>query len=341
MVNYYNVDYRGSVVYMIVNIINGKKYVGSCVYFNGRKNHHRCLLRKNTHKGVKLQNAWNKYGESNFKIHIIQYCRRNKRELKRYEQMWMDFYDSYKSGYNMTLKAYSFKGSSNYISKSGVKIGSWNKGRKATLEAIRNQSLSHLGKFKGKEHGYSKAVAQYDFSGKLIMEYDCARDASRILGYDYKNISDCCRGNRDYHKDYIFIFSRINKKAQQERADRIVKRLSVKVSRKSKKVAQFDTNGILIKLWSSASHTLYGIKGQSGVSMCCRGAMRHYKGYVWMYWDGIKYVSRSILAENIRERIKKAKFTVEIKDRILSGHRDSRTSRFAMPATSAPAVIAS
>lgn len=306
MRNYYDVDYRGAVVYMIVNLINRKKYVGSCVYFNGRKNHHRCLLRKNTHKGAKLQNAWNKYGESNFEIHIIQYCRRNKRELKRYEQMWMDFYDSYKNGYNMTAKSYSFKGSSNYISRSGVKIGSWNKGRKATPEAIRNQSISHMGKNKGKDSHVSKPVAQYDFNGKLIREYDSARDASRELGYDFKNISDCCRGNREYHKDYIFVFAIKNKISQQKRVDRVIRKINGYVNPKGKTVAQYDFSGRLIKKWNNSTELQkFGFE-QGGISQCCLRKIKHYKGYVWMYWDDVKYINKKALLSMINNMMKKA-----------------------------------
>lgn len=53
-------------IYLIVNIINDKIYVGSGVYFDRRFGQHRHDLKKNSHDNKYLQAAWNKYGENNF-----------------------------------------------------------------------------------------------------------------------------------------------------------------------------------------------------------------------------------------------------------------------------------
>ena len=53
-------------IYKIVNKVNGKYYVGSSNdVLKTRFYEHKRLLTKNKHFNVKLQNAWNKYGESN------------------------------------------------------------------------------------------------------------------------------------------------------------------------------------------------------------------------------------------------------------------------------------
>jgi group I intron endonuclease len=304
MKNYYEIDYRGAVIYAIINIINGKKYVGSCKHFNRRKNNHRWKLNGNFNESKKLQSAWNKYGSENFEIVILQYCKRNKRELKKYEQMWIDFYDSYNTGYNMFEKAYSIKGIQKYYKK-GVKIGSWNKGRKATPEARRNLSLAHLGKYTGKDHPKSKSVAQYDLSGQLIREFDCARSASRETGLDFRNISACCKGIRDYHKEFIFVFAEKNKNKQQKKADIIVRRLREYTNPRGKKVAQFDFKGELVKMWNNGTEpSLIGFQ-QTGVFQCCIGSIKHYKGYVWLYADDIKGMRKLALRSMITKRVKK------------------------------------
>lgn len=62
-------------VYQILNIKNGKKYIGSSVNIEDRWNQsHLRLLRQGTHQNSHLQNAWNKYGEEAFVFSIIEEC---------------------------------------------------------------------------------------------------------------------------------------------------------------------------------------------------------------------------------------------------------------------------
>jgi group I intron endonuclease len=55
-------------IYTITNLANDKVYVGSTRDFNRRKGQHLSRLRANKHHSKHLQNAWNKYGESYFKV---------------------------------------------------------------------------------------------------------------------------------------------------------------------------------------------------------------------------------------------------------------------------------
>ena len=69
----YTEEFKQTGVYEIKNKINGKRYIGSTIMtFTKRLEHHRCLLRKNTHKNKHLQRAWNKYGEDNFEFSILE-----------------------------------------------------------------------------------------------------------------------------------------------------------------------------------------------------------------------------------------------------------------------------
>lgn len=69
----YTEEFKQTGVYEIKNKINGKRYIGSTIRtFTKRLEHHRCLLRKNTHKNKHLQRAWNKYGEDNFEFSILE-----------------------------------------------------------------------------------------------------------------------------------------------------------------------------------------------------------------------------------------------------------------------------
>lgn len=63
-------------IYFLFNKITGITYVGSAVSFSRRKTAHYNDLRRNIHKNTHLQNAWNKYGESNFQFIIVEECSR-------------------------------------------------------------------------------------------------------------------------------------------------------------------------------------------------------------------------------------------------------------------------
>lgn len=61
-------------IYAIVNLTNGKKYIGSSICIAARWAQHRHHLRKGTHHSAHLQNAWRKYGESRFDFVILEEC---------------------------------------------------------------------------------------------------------------------------------------------------------------------------------------------------------------------------------------------------------------------------
>lgn len=92
-------------IYKIENIINNKIYIGSCSNFNVRKGSHLCLLRQGKHHSIKLQRSFNKYGEANFIISLIEKC--EKENLIIREQFYIDTLKPY---YNICLKAGSTQG---------------------------------------------------------------------------------------------------------------------------------------------------------------------------------------------------------------------------------------
>lgn len=62
-------------VYKIFCCVSEKYYIGSTKQkIRLRLNHHLQALRNNTHKNSHLQNAWNKYGEDNFKFYVLENC---------------------------------------------------------------------------------------------------------------------------------------------------------------------------------------------------------------------------------------------------------------------------
>lgn len=85
-------------IYIIQNTLNDKVYVGSAKNVNARWRVHKHHLNKKVHHSVKLQRAWDKYGEGVFSFRLINYC--NTETLIETEQFWIDFLRGYTNGYN-------------------------------------------------------------------------------------------------------------------------------------------------------------------------------------------------------------------------------------------------
>jgi len=82
-------DYRDCGIYQIINIENGKTYIGSTKRCRERKSKHFNKLINNIHKNSKLQNAYNKLQDKNIiDFKMIIYCA--EKDLKYYEQLCID-----------------------------------------------------------------------------------------------------------------------------------------------------------------------------------------------------------------------------------------------------------
>ena len=76
-------------IYILLNKINNKWYVGSSVNIvRERYRHHKNMLRKNIHHCLHLQRAWNKYGENCFEFHIVELVNENITDV---EQLYLNY----------------------------------------------------------------------------------------------------------------------------------------------------------------------------------------------------------------------------------------------------------
>ena len=55
-----------------------------------------------------------------------------------------------------------------------------------------------------------------------------------------------------------------------------------------KKVAQYDLNGVLIKVWDSIADAKKYCEGQTPYNIveCCKGRLKSSGGYQWKYFEG-------------------------------------------------------
>lgn len=92
-------------IYQILNIINGKFYIGHSQDYDIRWWEHERCLRKNRHENHHLQSAYNKYGANAFEFILIELV--NECNMLSREQFWIDSLNACdnKIGYNINPDA--------------------------------------------------------------------------------------------------------------------------------------------------------------------------------------------------------------------------------------------
>nr|DAG72515.1 MAG TPA: intron associated endonuclease [Bacteriophage sp.] len=89
-------------IYLITNEVNSKVYVGQTIQtLNKRFNGHCCYSKSDRSINMYIKRAIHKYGRDKFHIQLIEECPIN--ILNEREKYWINFYDSYNTGYNLTL----------------------------------------------------------------------------------------------------------------------------------------------------------------------------------------------------------------------------------------------
>ena len=89
-------------IYKITNKVNNKCYIGKTLKTIEERwiEHCRDYLRRDEEKRP-LYSAMKKYGIKNFKIEEIEQC--NEQIVNEREKYWIQYFNSYKNGYNATL----------------------------------------------------------------------------------------------------------------------------------------------------------------------------------------------------------------------------------------------
>lgn len=202
-------------IYSIVNKFNNLIYIGSSADILHRRNQHFSLLNLNKHFNQKLQNSWNKYGESEFMFQIVEECLFE--DLTKKEQFWINFYKSYDPSHGFNLnkiceRVILSEETKIKISKNHSKF--W-KNKKLSLKHKENMSKNNSKYWKGKklsdEHksnlsnSHKKHIIQLDKFGNIINEFFGIKEASEKTGFSEIGIQQVLTGyKRKTIYGYIF-----------------------------------------------------------------------------------------------------------------------------------------
>lgn len=153
-------QYNTCGLYRIINIQNGKFYIGSSKCMRSRFKEHIGNLNKNEHENNRLQNAWNKYGEKNFEFEIIELC--SEEDLLTKEQGLLDRTNccDRSIGYDIAKFATSPMRGRKHTKESIEKMSECKKGKKHSEEFKKELSKRMKGRVFSKESIAKMRAAQ-------------------------------------------------------------------------------------------------------------------------------------------------------------------------------------
>lgn len=273
-------------IYKITNISNNKCYIGQSVNIERRWMQHKETMNNPYIDAYnrELYNDMRIFGLDNFLFEILEEC--SLEELNDKEKYWIQYYNSYENGYNLT------RGGNGTLKHDYDKIKElWNQG--FTTEEISKETnirydyittiLGNLG-ITAKEklernstpndsHSrYSKKVYQKDLlTYETINIFESVSAAANFLNVCRATFREALR---NHNNEYRGFYWEIDNNSSKEKRDF-----------STRKVAQIDkdTNKIL-KIFPSLSQAAKNIEGQvSCISRACKNKINTYKGFKWRY----------------------------------------------------------
>lgn len=127
-------------IYIIINILDSKAYVGYATNFRKRKAAHLSDLRKNKHKNIHLQRAFNRDCEINFRIELLEEC--SKEKLIEREDFWCKKLNTHNDKFGYNLLGTGEKGLIEHSEETKQKMSNLKLGYKCSKEHCKNIGLA-------------------------------------------------------------------------------------------------------------------------------------------------------------------------------------------------------
>ena len=157
-------------IYKIVNLKTNKKYIGKTMdRFIERYWNHTWKLKNKVHDNKYLQYSWDKYGEDAFSFEVVKVYVDGE-DIDALERFYIDYFDTYKNGYNLTVGGEGTKG---YVPTEENKriVGEKNRinnlGKKHSKETREKMSKAHKGYVKTSEHRRNLSLS---LKGKFVSD---------------------------------------------------------------------------------------------------------------------------------------------------------------------------
>ena len=264
-------------IYMYINTINGKRYIGQTVNFNKRHNEHIYMSNNKQYKqyNLPIHCAIRKYGMDNFQIDILAQNIDDKQERNELEKSFISYFNTLCKngiGYNVAEGGYNnpFAGKTDeemeeirskmsnsrqgenapcfgkkWSDETKQKMSESKKGKKISEEHKRKISNGLKGKYTGNKHPNAVKVVQLSKKYEFIKIWDCVKIASDILDISNSAIHNCLSGRTISAGGFIWIY-------EKNYNENFIQNLKINNYNNKKKVGtkicQYDLNNNLIKI---------------------------------------------------------------------------------------------
>ena len=285
-------------IYKIENNINHKIYIGLTNNFERRWMEHkrRYLDIFSSSYNCKLYRAFRRYGLHNFTFSILEECSSD--ILGEREQYWINYYNSFYSGYNMTLGGEGW-GRKNFkkvyqYDKQGFFLKDFNSCLEASIEVkVSQESIKECcrgNRFSsaGFQWSYNKVdnlnniiiegtpVVQFSLSGERIKLFSSIKNAAEELNLYPGQISKSCRLKKNCRAgDFLWRYLKDVEGKQ---------RIEKYVNPCSKKLYQYNLEGKYLQEYDSISNAAEDLNlSVSNLTTCCQRKQKTVGGFQWSY----------------------------------------------------------
>ncbi len=256
-------------IYKIINLINNKVYIGQ----TKQKIKIRFAQHKKKPTNKHLKRAFNKYGEQNFVIEVLEEVSLNKADER--EQYWIKYFDSFNGvkGYNETSGGLSYKG-------------------KPLCQSHKDLiSKARIGKGEKKVQQLNKEDC------KIIKTWDSVSKAAEHYKVHPSYITAACNLRHIYSSGFCWKFEDEDLEIWNKRREQLILKRKTLIQNKTrvKRIAgyyiiQLDLQtGQKIKTWSSIKE-IAGFYNCSvvGIYDCLKKKQKSSNGFGWVYGEQIK-----------------------------------------------------
>lgn len=284
-------------IYKIENKVNKKAYIGQSIHIEQRWLEHKqpSIYNNPNHKSYSyaLYEAFRKYGIDNFEFSIIEEC--SKEQLNEREKYWIQYYDSYNNGYNMTLggdgvakegiiPVYIYNIQGQYIREfknvqEAAKILNCNENSIYSAVSSKGLYLKYQWRYEKVESlsyyetDKHRPVIAFDLNGNKIKVYDTIKEAmEKTKDSELKITSQC--------KTKIYNNTRYQWRYYLENPN--LEYISSSVDNSLHIINQYDLNGNFIKTFSSLKEAALELSlNVSNLTTTLKGLQKSYGGFLW------------------------------------------------------------
>lgn len=200
-------------IYTITNLLDNKIYVGYATNFRKRKGDHISNLRKNKHKNIHLQRAFNRDGENNFKVELLEEYPIN--ILPSMENYWCNLLNAHNPNFGYNILPTSDFGLITHSKESREKISKALKGRKLSKEHKEKCKTINIGRKHTEEAKVKMKMALHENvkKGSIKLNEEQVKEIIYLINTGEKssiiakkfNVSRWTIANIKYNKQWKFL----------------------------------------------------------------------------------------------------------------------------------------